>query len=414
MNAEILTVGAELLAGDILDTNARDLARALKGLGIVVSRQVTVTDDIGEIAGVVREAVARSDVVVVTGGLGPTPDDVTRDGIARGLGVGLTLREELVEPLRKRYLSYGNRRMPEVNLVQVTLPEGSEPIPNPIGTAPGFRIEREGNVLFAVPGIPMEMKRMLEETILPWLADNRPVRALISRVVRTMGIGESELIARFGPVFNALGDVEVAFYPQTPGVNIKLVAHHDDRSAAEAALATAGDTVRVELGSYVFGEGGDTLAGVVGDLLVAKGWTVATAESCTGGGIAAYLTSVSGSSRYFDRSVVAYSNQAKVDLLGVPAALIDEHGAVSEEVVRSMAEGLRTQAGVDVVVATSGVAGPTGGTSEKPVGLIYSALAGPDGTKTWRSTYPGTRDVVVRLSIMIDVNRLRLALSEVV
>ncbi len=412
MNAEILTVGAELLAGDILDTNARDLARALKGLGIVVSRQVTVTDGIEEIAGAVREAMARADVVVVTGGLGPTPDDVTRDGIARALGVGSTLREELVEPLRKRYLSYGNREMPENNLVQVTLPEGSEPIVNPVGTAPGLRVEHGGSVLFAVPGIPVEMHRMLEGDILPWLEANRPVSARLTRVLKTTGIGESELVSRFGPVFNGLRDVEVAFYPQIPGVNIKLVAHQEDRGAAEAALGAAGDVLRGELGSYVFGEGEDTMAGVVGELLVARGWTVATAESCTGGGIAAYLTSVSGSSRYFDRSVVAYSDQAKVDLLGVPAALIGEHGAVSEEVVRAMAEGLRTRAGVDVVVATTGIAGPTGGTPEKPVGLIHSAVASPEGTRTWRSTYPGTRDLVVRRSIATDVNRLRLVLLE--
>jgi nicotinamide-nucleotide amidase len=410
MNAETLTIGAEILAGDILDTNSRNLAQALKGLGIPVSRQVTVADDTKAIAEAIREAMTRADVVFVTGGLGPTPDDRTRDGVARGLGVELRLREELVAAMRARYLSYGNRDMPESNLVQVTLPEGSEPIPNPIGTAPGFRIEREGNVLFAVPGIPMEMKRMLDESILPWLADNRPVRALASRVLKTMGIGESELIARFGPVFNALEQVEVAFYPQTPGVNIKITAHEEEADTVRAHMDRAERTVRDHLGSYVYGSDADNLAGVVGDLLVEQGWTVATAESCTGGRIAGYLTSVSGSSRYFDRSVVAYSNEAKVEVLGVPPELIEAHGAVSEEVARAMAEGLRPRSGVDVVMATTGIAGPTGGTPEKPVGLVFSAIASPQGTRTWRSTHPGTRELVVTRTVMTDMNRLRLVL----
>lgn len=410
MNAHILTIGAEILAGDILDTNARDLAVALRELGVAVTRRVTVADEEEEIAGAVCDALAGAEVVILTGGLGPTPDDRTRAGVARALGVDCTLRQDLVETLRSRYLSYGNRSMPPGNLVQVTLPEGSDPIPNPVGTAPGFRIEHGGAVLFAVPGIPVEMHAMLEGDILPWLRAHRPVRLLLSRSVRTMGIGESELVARFGTMLEGLEGVEVAFYPQTPGVNVKLTVAGGETERGR--LDRAVRTVREAMGRYVYGVDAETLAGAVGELLRARGWRAGTAESLTGGAIAAYLTSVSGASLSFDRAVVAYSNRAKVDLLGVPEVLISEHGAVSEPVARAMAEGLRERSGVEVAVAATGIAGPTGGTPEKPVGLVYSAVASPAATRSWRSTHPGSRALVVKRTVMTDVNRLRLVLLE--
>jgi len=410
MNAHILTIGAEILAGDILDTNARDLAVAFRRLGIAVTRRVTVADDEERIAEAVRDALATAEVVILTGGLGPTPDDRTRGGVARALGVGLRLREDLVDTLRARYLSYGNRAMPPGNLVQVTLPEGADPIPNPLGTAPGFRIEHGDAVLFAVPGIPVEMQAMLEGDILPWLRAHRPVRLLLSRSVRTLGIGESELVARFGSLFEGLEGVEVAFYPQTPGVNVKLTVRggEEERERLDRAVRA----VREAMGTTAYGVDGETLAGAVHDLLRRRGWKAATAESLTGGAIAAYLTAVPGASLTFDRGVVAYSNRAKVDLLGVPEALIAEHGAVSEPVARAMAEGLRERSGVEVVVAATGIAGPSGGTPEKPVGLVHSAVAAPGGTRSWRSTHPGGRALVVKRTVRTDLNRLRLLLLE--
>ncbi len=410
MNAEILTVGAEILAGDILDTNARDLARALKGLGVVVSRHASVPDHVERIAEAVREAASRAEVVVVTGGLGPTPDDVTREGVARAFGLGQSVREELVEPLRARYRSHGFREMPEVNLVQLNLPEGSEPIPNPVGTAPGFLLEREGTALFAVPGVPREMQMMLEETIIPWLRAHRPLRALLTRTLKTQGIGESELVTRYGAIFDSLEGVDLAFYPQQPGVNLKLTVLADDPERARARLKAAEGVLRERLEDYVYGTDADTLPGVVLELLRARGWRAGTAESCTGGAVAAYLISVPGASDVMDRGVVAYSNRAKTELLGVPEALIAGHGAVSEPVARAMAEGLRERSGVEVAVATTGIAGPAGGTAEKPVGLVHGAVATPGGTKTFRSVYPGTRDMVIHRSVVNVVNRLRLVL----
>jgi nicotinamide-nucleotide amidase len=410
MNAEILTIGAEILAGDILDTNARDLARALKGLGIAVSRHLSVPDEEPVIAQAVREAMDRAEVVVVTGGLGPTPDDRTRDGVALAFGVGRVRHDELLPALEARFRSFGRRDMPEVNLTQITLPEGAEALPNPAGTAPGFRMERGDSVLFVVPGIPREMRAILEGSIVPWLTRHRPVRALFTRVLKTQGIGESDLVTRYGKVFDTLADVDLAFYPQTPGVNLKLTARADDGPTARRRLEAAERVLREGLDTYIYGADDEDLAGVVGELLVRRGWTVATAESCTGGAIAAYLTSVSGSSRYVDRGVVAYSNRAKVELLGVPESLIAEHGAVSEPVARAMAEGLRKRSGVDVVVATTGIAGPTGGSAEKPVGLVYSAVAAPTGVRAFRSNYPGDRATVVERAVRTDVNRLRLVL----
>lgn len=410
LHAEILTVGAEILAGDILDTNARDLALAFKSLGIAVSRRVTVGDDVEEIATAVREATARADVVIVTGGLGPTPDDKTRDGIARAFGVGRTLREDLLPEMRAIFATFGHATMPETNLTQAALPDGAVAVSNPAGTAPGFRMETGRSVLFSVPGVPREMRAMLEESILPWLGANRQVTALHTHVLKTIGIGESELVARFQPVFDTLTSVDLAFYPQLPGVNLKLTARGEDAEAADARLSAAEAVLREHLKHFIYGTGSDTLQEVVGELLARRGWSVATAESCTGGAVAAMLTSVPGASRYVERAVVAYSNRAKVELLGVPAALIERHGAVSEEVARAMADGLRDRSGVDVVVATTGIAGPAGGTAEKPVGLVHSAIAAPDGTRAYRSTHPGAREIVIRRSVMTELNRLRLVL----
>ena len=410
MNAEILTVGAELLAGDILDTNFRDLARALKSLGIAVTRHLTVPDEEEAIAAALRQSLAAADLVLVTGGLGPTPDDRTRAGIARGLEVDCVLYPELRPALEARYRSYGHRAMPEINLTQITLPAGAVPLPNPMGTAPGFRVEREGKALFAVPGIPREMHAILEDSILPWLREHRPVRALLTRTLKTQGIGESELVTRFGPLFDGLKDVELAFYPQQPGVNLKLTAAAGDPVTAERRLAEAARELAEGLGAAVYGVDGETLAEVAGRLLIERGWRIAVAESCTGGALVSYLLSVPGASRYVDRGVVVYSDRAKTELLGVPEGLIRSHGAVSEEVARAMAEGLRERSGVEVVMATTGIAGPGGGTEDKPVGLVHSAVATPAGLVTYRSRHPGTRDMVVRRAVRTDVNRLRLAL----
>ncbi len=410
MNAEILTIGAEILAGDILDTNARDLARALKGLGVAVIRHTTVPDEEGAIAEAVNAALARAGVVVVTGGLGPTPDDRTREGIARAFGVGRRRYPELLPALQDRFRRFGRTDLPEVNLTQITLPEGSDPLPNPEGTAPGFRMERGESVLFAVPGIPREMRAILEGSILPWLAAHRPVRALLTRVLKTQGIGESDLVTRYGALFDGLADVDLAFYPQTPGVNIKLTAAGDDEGSARARLEAAERVLREGLDTFIYGADGDTLASAVGDLLRKRGWRVASAESCTGGAVAAALISVPGASDYVDRGVVAYSDRAKVELLGVPEALLEAQGAVSEPVARAMAEGLRERSGVEVAVATTGIAGPTGGSPEKPVGLVFSAVAAPDGTRAFRSTYPGDRATVVERAVATDLNRLRLVL----
>jgi nicotinamide-nucleotide amidase len=361
----------------------------------------------------VGEAVRRSEVVVVTGGLGPTPDDRTREGIALALGLPLAVRGDLLEELRRKYLAYGHTTMPEVNVVQVTLPEGAEAVPNPLGTAPGFRLEPGNAVLFAVPGVPREMRQMLRESIVPWLAAHRPGEAVRSRVLKTMGIGESEMVSRHAVLFAALSErgVDVGFYPRLPGVHLRLTVR-GEAGAAAARLAAAEAEVRLALAAHIYGVDEETLPGIVGRELVARGWRVAVAESCTGGALCAALVSAPGASRYVDRGIVAYADRAKIELLGVPAALLETHGAVSEPTARAMAQGLRSRSGVDVAVAVTGIAGPEGGSPGKPVGLVWSAVAAPDGIRAWRSVHPGTRDMIIQRSVMTDLNRLRRVLLQ--
>jgi len=411
VRAHILTIGAEILAGDILDTNFRELARALGEAGIDVAAHHTVADDVEAIAALVGASLLTADVVVVTGGLGPTPDDLTREGVARALGVGLTLREDLLEVLETRYRAFGRTSMPEVNRRQVTLPAGAEGVPNPHGTAPGFRVQHGGSVLFALPGVPHEMRHMVADSVLPWLRAHHdlPVRAY--RVVRTMGIGESDIVERLGSVPDGWRGVGIAFYPRTPGVDLKLTHHGKDSRRIERELDAAEADLRRVLARFVFATGTTDLPEVIGGMLVERGWRLAVAESCTGGALAALITSVAGASRYFDRGVVAYANRAKVELLGVPQATLDAHGSVSEETARAMAEGLRERAGVEVAVATTGIAGPDGGTQEKPVGLVYTAVTAPDGTRAWESRSPGSRDIIIRRTAFTALHRLRLVLT---
>ena len=412
MRAEILTVGAELLAGDTLDTNFPFAARRFAELGIEVIRHQSLPDREEAIAEAVRGALERADVVLVTGGLGPTPDDRTREGVAQALGLKRILYEELRPALEARFAAYGKGRMPKENLTQITLPEGSMPLPNPAGTAPGFRLERDGAVLFVLPGVPREMQALLEEAVVPWLRSHRPVRARPTRVLRTQGIGESQILERFGEAFRGLEGVEVGFYPKQPGVDIKLVADDADPAAAGKRLDEAERRLCAALGEFVYGTGSVSLAEVVGRLLLERGARIAVAESCTGGALAAELLSVPGASRYVECAVVAYSNRAKSEWLGVPAEQIERHGAVSEEVARAMAGGVRDRAGVEVAVSTTGIAGPSGGTAEKPVGLVYSAVAVGERVRVYRSRHPGSREAVVRRAVMTDLNRLRLALRE--
>ncbi len=385
MKAEVLTIGDELLRGEITDSNKSFLSQRLLTLDIETRFHVTCADDRADIADIFRRAAARSEVVLVSGGLGPTRDDITIEVLAETFGRKLTLHEPSLEALRGFFARFG-REMAAINEKQAWFPEGAEVLENPIGTAPGTMLEvsREGGgsvLFFCMPGVPRELFKMMDEQVLPRIASRRRVTSWVrASLLRTFGIGESNLDEMLRDV--ALPDgVELGFRTQFPDNHVRPVARAASAAEADAKLARSCELLRERLGVLVYGTGEETLEAVTGQLLTLRGATLSVAESCTGGMIGELLTATPGSSAYFKGGVVAYWNDAKAALLGVPDALLKEHGAVSEPTARAMAEGARARFGTDLAVATTGIAGPTGGSANKPVGLIYVALASAEGSQ---------------------------------
>lgn len=374
MFAEILSVGNEVVCGAVVDRNAAWLARRLNELGIPVQRHAAVSDSAEAIRDEIRAAAGRARVVVMTGGLGPTQDDRTRQGLAEALGRPLQSDEASAEQIRSFYARLG-RPMPQANLQQALLPGGTRALANAWGTAPGIRAEWGECLIFALPGVPREMRAMFDHFVAPELRELAGGRRVAVRILRTFGAGESA-------VGQALAELMVLGRNPSVGteageglVSVRIVGYGSAAGEADRLVATDADRVRALLGDLVFGEDDDTLPAVVGRMLAAQGATLATAESCTGGLLAKSLTDVPGSSRYFLRGYVTYSNESKIEMLGVPAALIESHGAVSEPVAQAMAEGCRQRAGSDYALSVTGIAGPTGGTADKPIGLVHFGLA---------------------------------------
>ena len=374
MKAEILTIGDELLRGEIVDTNKSFLADRLLGLDIETHFQTSVRDDPPAMIDAFRRAASRSDIALVSGGLGPTRDDLTAAVLAEAFGLELVLDEAALETIRSFFRSRG-REMTGNNVNQARFPEGADILPNPLGTAPGFSITQGTTRFFCLPGVPNEMTRMMDEQVMPRIEAARGAGfAVRARLIRTFGMGESTLDDELKDIA-ASGDVSLGFRTSFPDNYLRPLARAATAKQAEAALDRICDAIRQRLGPLVYGEDEQTLETVVGQLLAQRGMTIAVAESCTGGLIAKRITDNPGSSAYFAGGVVAYSNAAKSELLGVSAAVLEEHGAVSDPVVRAMAEGVRERFGVDIGVATTGISGPDGGTTSKPVGLVHIALA---------------------------------------
>jgi len=408
MKAEILTIGDELLRGEIVDTNTAFLAERLLRLDVETRFHTTVLDDRADIADAFRRAVARAGVVLVSGGLGPTRDDLTIEVLAEAFGLELVLHEPSLAALRAFFARFG-REMAAINEKQTWFPAGAEVLENPIGTAPGCMLEvSSGGVLvFCMPGVPRELYKMMDEQVLPRIAARRRVTAYArGALLRTFGIGESNLDEQLRDLALPAG-VELGFRTQFPDNHVRPVARAATAEEADAKLRAALAAIRERLGSLVYGEGEDTLEVVLGRLLAERGRTLATAESCTGGMIAELMTAVPGSSVYLRGGVVAYANAAKTALLGVPEALLAEHGAVSEPVARAMAEGARARFGTDYAVATTGIAGPAGGTREKPVGLVYVALADASGTESRELFFAFGRDRNRRLAAQVAMDWVR-------
>lgn len=381
MRAEILTIGDEILRGEIVDTNKAFLAERLLLLDVEPRFQCTVADDPADITDALRRASERADVVLVSGGLGPTRDDLTIEVLAGTFGRKLVLHAAALEALRAFFRSLGREMSPN-NEKQAWLPEGAEALPNPIGTAPGCFLEERGALIFCLPGVPSELRRMMDEQVAPRIAARRSGGAVVrARLLRSFGLGESALdhaLADVAPGWG--GSVVLGFRTAFPDNFVRPVVRAADAAAAEATLDRVCREIRERLGPLVYAEGDETLERVVGRLLLERGRTIATAESCSGGLVAERITSVPGASGYFLGGVVAYADAAKAALLGVPEAMLRQHGAVSDPVARAMAEGARARFGADLGVATTGISGPGGGTPEKPVGLVHVALAHPGGT----------------------------------
>ncbi len=380
MKAELLTIGNELLIGHTVNTNAAYLGRALASVGVLVRRAVTVGDERDEIVAALEEAWRRADVLVTTGGLGPTHDDITKKAVAEFCGVELEFHPEIMQKVREAF-ARRNMEMPAPNEDQAWLPKGAILIDNPIGTAVGLHFRRDGKHCFVLPGVPSEMRQMTDAYVVPTLRELSGGLVFRRRVLRTTGIAESALYELLGePREVESRGVKVAFLPQFAGVDIALSVGPLDAATAEKLLDEAEAWFRQRVGRWIYGRDDQKLEEVVAELFFKTGKTVATAESCTGGLLANRLTDVSGSSNYFDRGVVTYSNASKMQILGVREETLAHHGAVSEQTAREMAEGVRRISGTDFGVSTTGIAGPTGGTPEKPVGLVYIGFAGPDGS----------------------------------
>ncbi len=407
--AAIIAVGSELLTPEKVDTNSLFITQTLNDLGIAVAFKSIVGDDRAELTTHVAHALQRHRVLILTGGLGPTDDDLTREVVAARLGLAMHEDPELITVMERRFASRG-WTMPAVNRRQAQVPEGATVLANPNGTAPGLWLTHDGAVIVLLPGPPREMKPMMAGEVRSRLLALAGDTRLHRRLVRVSGKGESAVEEVVQPIYSRwlVQDprIETTILAGLGQVELHLVLQSTDAARAALVLAVAVAELTAALGQDVVSTDGRGLEAVVGDLLRARGWWVALAESCTGGLATSRLTDVPGSSDYVERSVVAYSNQAKVELLGVPVALIQQHGAVSEAVAVAMAEGIRDRAGVNVGVGITGIAGPGGGSDDKPVGTVCIAVAGArTEVRTFR--FPGGREMVKAMSANWAIDLLR-------
>jgi nicotinamide-nucleotide amidase len=407
MVAEIISVGTELLLGQIVDTNAAYASKALAGLGIDLYRRATVGDNEARLVVAIRDACARADVILMIGGLGPTQDDLTKEAVARAFDDELVLDTAAAEHLRALFSRRGVS-MPESNLRQAMVFRSGRGIPNPNGTAPGAILEKEGKLVFCLPGPPREFIPMVESAVIPALVKRLGGERTVirSRVLRTIGIGESAMEERVKDLL-ASTDPTIAPLAHVGEAHLRLTARAASEEAALALIEPLEREIRARLGVHVYGVDETSLEQAVIALLLERDETLAVAESCTGGLLGGRLTGVPGSSRVFLGGIISYSNAAKQLLLGVPEDLLATHGAVSAPVAEQMARGARERLGSDIAVSVTGIAGPEGGTPEKPVGLVYLGLSDRSGERSQRHLFMGGRADVRTRSILAALDWVR-------
>jgi len=417
MDLELITIGTELVLGLTIDSNAVEIARALAAVGARVVRRTTVADDPAAIASAVGDALARTGFVVTTGGLGPTRDDVTKRVVAELFGAPLGMDQAYLDQLGERFQRLGRGPMPESNRSQAEVPRGAIILPNRLGTAPGLWLEGKPGVAVLLPGVPREMRGLLEQEVVPRVRARVAERGgtpavTLSRTLRTTGITESALADRIAALEDRLPPATLAYLPSVEGVDLRLTAWSLKPADAEQLLGDAVETLKPVLGSHYYGEDGCDLAAVVLERLEQRGARLAVAESCTGGVLGARLTAVPGASRVFVGGVVAYDNQVKVAALGVPPPLIEQHGGVSEPVVRVMAEEVARRFGAAAGLAVTGIAGPTGGTPEKPVGTVWLAAFLEGRCEAALRRFAGHRDDIRQRSAQAALDLLRRTLGD--
>lgn len=411
VHAEILTIGDEILYGQITDTNAQWMSQELDELGIRVVRKTTVGDNEEDILGAFAEAEARADLVLITGGLGPTNDDLTMPMLARYFHSAI-VRNQAVEDHVRQFFESRGMTFTEMNKRQALVPEVAEVLHNALGTAPGTWYEREGKVFVSMPGVPHEMKNLMKSLVLPKVREFFHTPVIYHKMIKTVGIGESFLADKIKDWEDSLpGHIKLAYLPSIGHVKLRLTATGEQREQLETEVEQLIAAALPVMGKYIYGYDSTTLEEAIGQLLVKQGKTIALAESCTGGYVQHKLTSVPGSSVYFQGGVVPYHNDFKMDLIGVKEATLAAHGAVSEETVKEMAEGVRSRFKADIGAATSGIAGPGGGTEEKPVGTVWIAYADGKQTIAKRLQLTKNRRLNIELSQIAVLNLVRKSLE---
>jgi nicotinamide-nucleotide amidase len=411
VKAELLTIGDELLYGQVLDTNSQWMGVELGKRGIQVVRKTSLGDVREEILQALQDATRRADVVLITGGLGPTKDDITKKTLAEFFNSGLVFHAEAYDALEKFFRSRG-KEVSETNKSQAVLPSNAIYLPNTCGTAPGMWFEENGVVVVSMPGVPFEMKELMLREVLPRIQKQKKLPVLIHKIIRTVGVGESVLSDILEPWETALPDnMKLAYLPSIGEVKLRLTCHGDDLETLQQDARRQLQNMLTLVKPYVFAYSEKPMEQALGELLVQRGVTVSTAESCSGGYLAHLFTSVAGSSQYFKGSIVAYHNDVKRSMLQVPDSDIQQYGAVSEAVVRQMALQVRQRLNTDIGLASTGIAGPGGGTEEKPVGTVWVALAHEHGVVSRKLQLTARRDLNIRLTAVNLLNLLRQELN---
>jgi len=407
--ASIVSIGNELLTGQTISTNAAYLSEKLLSIGITVVSSYTIGDDIDSIVRVLKLASSDADIVLATGGLGPTDDDLTRQAFAKFLGTELQLQNELLQEIQNFFTSRG-RQMSEKCKVQAYIPAGAKAIANNLGTAPGILAKINDRLLIALPGVPSEMKQMFEESVLPELQPFAGGQVVVVKKLNCFGTGESNIAELLGQLMQRGRNPLINCTAEHGIITLTIIATAKDKIQAQQMAEKDEKSLRNTLGELVYGTGEQSLAEVVGEKLAQQNMTIAIAESCTGGNLAKLLTDIPGASKYFTYGWITYSNNAKISELGISADLIDKYGAVSEQVAQAMAQQARKKAGTDFAIGITGIAGPAGGTEQKPVGLVYISVDSNSGCETKRFIFSRNRKSIRLRAALTALNMLRLKL----